>query len=57
MPQEIPGGLTQVPGFFVGHASDFKNITGCTVILCPPCTLGVLISGAPRPGPVRSTPS
>jgi L-aminopeptidase/D-esterase-like protein len=40
MPQEIPGGLTQVPGFFVGHASDFKNITGCTVILCPPCTLG-----------------
>ncbi len=40
MPQEIPGGLTQVPGFFVGHASDFKNITGCTVILCPPRTLG-----------------
>ena len=40
MSQEIPGGLTQVPGFLVGHASDFKNITGCTVILCPPGTLG-----------------
>ena len=40
MPQEIPGGLTQIPGFLVGHASDFKNITGCTVILCPPDTLG-----------------
>jgi len=40
MPQEIPGGLTQVPGFLVGHASDYKNITGCTVILCPSGTLG-----------------
>ena len=40
MSQEIPGGLTQVPGFLVGHASDFKNITGCTVILCPPGTVG-----------------
>jgi L-aminopeptidase/D-esterase-like protein len=40
MPQEIPGGLTRVPGFVVGHASDFDNLTGCTVILCPPDTLG-----------------
>ena len=40
MPQEIPGGLTRIPGFLVGHASDFNNITGCTVILCPPDTLG-----------------
>jgi len=40
MPQEIPGGLTQVPGFLVGHASDYKNITGCTVVLCPSGTLG-----------------
>jgi L-aminopeptidase/D-esterase-like protein len=32
--------ITRVPGFSVGHASDFKNVTGCTVILCPPGTVG-----------------
>jgi len=32
--------ITQVPGFSLGHASDFKNITGCTVVLCPPGTVG-----------------
>jgi L-aminopeptidase/D-esterase-like protein len=32
--------ITQVPGFTVGHASDFKHVTGCTVILCPPGTVG-----------------
>jgi L-aminopeptidase/D-esterase-like protein len=32
--------ITRVPGFLVGHASDFKNVTGCTVILCPPGTVG-----------------
>jgi L-aminopeptidase/D-esterase-like protein len=32
--------ITCVPGFAVGHASDFKNITGCTVVLCPPGTVG-----------------
>ena len=32
--------ITKVPGFQVGHASDFKNVTGCTVILCPPGTVG-----------------
>jgi len=31
---------TWLPGFAVGHASDFKNVTGCTVILCPPGTVG-----------------
>lgn len=29
-----------VPGFAIGHASDFKNLTGCSVILCPPGTVG-----------------
>ncbi len=28
MSQVISGSLTNVPGFVVGHASDFKNITG-----------------------------
>jgi L-aminopeptidase/D-esterase-like protein len=32
--------ITRVPGFTVGHASDFKNVTGCTVVLCPPGTVG-----------------
>jgi L-aminopeptidase/D-esterase-like protein len=32
--------ITRVPGFWVGHASDFKNVTGCTVVLCPARTVG-----------------
>jgi L-aminopeptidase/D-esterase-like protein len=32
--------ITRVPGFQVGHAHDLQNITGCTVILCPPETVG-----------------
>ena len=28
------------PGFKIGHWSDLKGITGCTVILCPPKTVG-----------------
>ena len=32
--------ITRVPGFAVGHASDYKNLTGCTVVLCPPGTVG-----------------
>lgn len=31
----LSGGLTQIEGITVGHASDFNGITGCTVILCP----------------------
>src|SRR5512139_3755088 len=30
--------LTSVPGFKVGHYTDPGNMTGCTVILCPPDT-------------------
>jgi len=32
--------ITRIPGFAVGHASDFKSLTGCSVILCPPGTVG-----------------
>ena len=32
--------LTDVEGFRVGHAQDLKAATGCTVILCPPGTVG-----------------
>jgi L-aminopeptidase/D-esterase-like protein len=31
--------ITRVQGFLVGHASDYENLTGCTVILCPPGTV------------------
>jgi len=32
--------LTDVPGFHVGHAQDLRGATGCTVVLCPPGTVG-----------------
>ncbi len=32
--------ITDVPGFRVGHAQDREAATGCTVILCPPGTVG-----------------
>ena len=32
--------ITDVPGIKVGHASDFKSLTGCTVILCEEGAIG-----------------
>lgn len=32
--------MTDVPGIRVGHASDFKALTGCTVILCEEGAIG-----------------
>lgn len=32
--------ITSVPGFKVGHYTDQKAMTGCTVLLCPPNTNG-----------------
>ena len=32
--------ITRVPGFALGHVSDFKGVTGCSVVLCPPGTVG-----------------
>ncbi len=32
--------LVDVPGFKVGHASNLDAATGCTVIICPPHTVG-----------------
>jgi L-aminopeptidase/D-esterase-like protein len=34
--------LTDVSGFRVGHSQDLKGATGCTVVLCPPGTVGGL---------------
>ena len=40
--QNIPlnNTLTAVPGIRVGHAQDWQALTGCSVILCPPGTVG-----------------
>jgi len=43
--------LTSVPGFRVGHASDPRGITGCTVILCP----GRTVAGAEVRGSASGT--
>lgn len=39
--------ITQVPGIQVGHWTDPVGLTGCTVVLCPPSTVG---SGEVRGG-------
>jgi len=44
------GGLTSVPGFKVGHAQDMDALTGCTVILCPPNTVGGVDQRGGAPG-------
>ena len=44
------GGLTSIPGFKVGHAQDMEALTGCTVILCPPNTVGGIDQRGGAPG-------
>jgi len=41
--------ITRVPGIAVGHVTDREGLTGCTVVLCPPSTVGSvdLKGGAP----------
>jgi L-aminopeptidase/D-esterase-like protein len=39
--------ITSIPGIRVGHWTDTVGLTGCTVVLCPPGTLG---SGEVRGG-------
>lgn len=33
-------GLTDIPGFRVGHASDYDALTGCTVVICEAGAVG-----------------
>ncbi len=42
--------LTAVPGFRVGHATDVDGLTGCTVVLCPPATVGGVDQRGGAPG-------
>ncbi len=41
------GSITDVPGILVGNWTDHVGLTGCTVVLCPPGTVG---SGEVRGG-------
>lgn len=41
-PHPTSGGLTDVPGLLVGHATDEAGLTGVTVVLCP----GGAVAGA-----------
>jgi len=42
--------ITDVPGIRVGHATDAEHHTGCTVVLCPPDTVGGVDVRGPSPG-------
>ena len=42
--------LTRIPGIKVGHYTDLDAATGCTVILCPPKTVGAVDVRGGAPG-------
>ncbi|MCY4062844.1 MAG: P1 family peptidase [Chloroflexi bacterium] len=42
--------LTAVPGIKVGHYTDLKAATGCTVVRCPPQTVGAVDVRGGAPG-------
>ncbi len=44
------GSITDITGFKVGHAQDLDALTGCTVILCPPKTVGGVDQRGGAPG-------
>ncbi|MCC6615008.1 MAG: P1 family peptidase [Anaerolineae bacterium] len=42
--------LTDVPGIRVGHQTDVRGVTGCTVVMCPPGTVGGVDQRGGAPG-------
>lgn len=42
--------LTDVPGIRVGHATHLEGATGCTVVICPPGTIGGVDQRGGAPG-------
>ena len=44
------GTITDIPGFKVGQAQDLEALTGCTVIICPPDTVGGVDQRGGAPG-------
>jgi L-aminopeptidase/D-esterase-like protein len=45
-----PGTITDVPGIRVGHATDLKGLTGCTVVLCEKGAVGGVDQRGGAPG-------
>jgi L-aminopeptidase/D-esterase-like protein len=43
-------GLTSIPGFKVGQAQNLEALTGCTVVICPPNTVGGVDQRGGAPG-------
>jgi L-aminopeptidase/D-esterase-like protein len=54
MRTQIMGGLTDVPGIFVGNAEDRSGRTGCTVILCPGGAVAGVEVGGGSPGTMNT---
>src|SRR5258707_2349277 len=46
----LTNSLTDIPGIRVAHAQDYGALTGCTVILCPPDTVGGVDQRGGAPG-------
>jgi L-aminopeptidase/D-esterase-like protein len=42
--------VTDVPGFVLGHVSDYEALTGCTVVLCPEGAIGGVDVRGASPG-------
>src|SRR5258705_4671573 len=42
--------LTDVPGIRVGHQTHLQGATGCTVVICPPGTVGGVDQRGGAPG-------
>ncbi len=47
---ELYHNVTDVPGIFLGHASDYEALTGCTVVLCPEGAAGGVDVRGASPG-------
>src|SRR6187551_407141 len=45
-----PGSICDVPGILVGHATDERGLTGCTVILCEAGVVGGVDVRGAAPG-------
>ena len=42
--------VTDIPGFLMGHASDYEALTGCTAVLCPEGAVGGVDVRGASPG-------
>jgi L-aminopeptidase/D-esterase-like protein len=47
---ELYRNVTDVPGFLMGHASDYEALTGCTAVLCPDGAVGGVDVRGASPG-------